>query len=296
MNKTINIPKDVRSNFEGYNFLAYLHQQLNLFDFEIVTLNFSDTTWFDANLCSALGALINHAERRFNQIELVNLRSELTQIFSKNHFLASFGGVKILDVNNTTIKYRKNKLIEDKLIKEFLDRELLNKPDFPTLSKRASGEIIRSIFEIYSNAILHGDCEYVYSCGQYFPRATPPVIYFTIVDIGKTIKKNVNEFLKKNLTGIQAIEWAIQGYNTTKPKDRNIPGGLGLKLICDFAKLNKGRIHIVSSDGFWEFNKGLEKSKSIGSLFPGTLVNLEFNLDDTALYYLNDETSNEIVF
>jgi len=108
----------------------------------------------------------------------------------------------------------------------------------------AKGEIIRSIFEIYSNAVLHGDCLNVYSCGQFYPRKTPPRIDFTIVDVGKTIKKNVNNFLQKELSGIDAIEWALAENNTTKPKEKNIPGGLGLKIICEFARLNNGKVHI----------------------------------------------------
>jgi hypothetical protein len=296
MNEIIYIPPKVCSDFNGYNFFSILHRKLEQLEFETIQLDFSNTTWFEANLCAALGALINSAENNLNQFVITGLNNAQEDIFSRNHFLASFGGLQIADINETTIKYRRNKLEEDKLIKEFLDRELINKPDFPKLSKAAKGEIIRSIFEIYSNAVIHGDCENVYSCGQFYPNKRPPRIDFTIVDVGKTIKKNVNDFLFDNLSGIEAIQWALQESNTTKPKVKNIPGGLGLKIICEFAKLNNGKVHIISSDGFWEFNRGVARSYTLDYLFPGTLVNLEFNLDDSSFYYLNNESPEEIIF
>jgi hypothetical protein len=294
--KSICLPKKVCSDYEGYSYLSRLHSELSMYELEAIQLDFKHNTWFEANLCAALGGLINKAGENFNQITLVNLPPQQENIFSRNHFLASFGGYRIEDFNNTTIKYRRNKLQDDKLIKEFLDRELIDKPDFPKLSTAARGEIIRSIFEIYSNAVIHGACEYVYSCGQFYPNKRPPRIDFTIVDIGRTIKGNVSTYLRKEISGIEAIEWALQENNTTKPKEKNIPGGLGLKIICDFTRLNNGKVQIVSSDGCWQLSHGKEQSLKLNNSFPGTLVNLEFNLDDQSFYYLTEEKPEDIIF
>lgn len=292
----IEIPNKVCSDFEGYNFLSKLHHRLSQFEKDIIILDFSLNTWFEANLCAILGALINEAEKRFNQFRFESFSKKVEEIFMKNHFLASFGGFIISDSNDTTIKYRRNKMSDEKLIREFLNNELINKPDFPKLSDAAKKEIIRSIFEIYSNAILHGNSEFVFSCGQFYPTKKPPRIDFTIVDIGKTFKRNVSEYLKIQKSGIEAIQWALLENNTTKPKEKNIPGGLGLKIICDFAKLNNGKVQIVSSDGCWELNRGEENSYVLEKPFPGTLVNLEFNLDDKSFYYLKNEKQEDIIF
>ena len=296
MIKKIQIPNRVSSNFDGYNFLAKLHHELDGLFQEQIALDFSYNTWFEANLCAALGAIINKANTKLNQITIENLKSQQESIFKRNHFLASFGGQIVNDHNNTTIKYRRNKLQDDKLIKEFLDRELINKPDFPRLSNAAKGEIIRSIFEIYSNAVIHGDCDEVYSCGQFYPGKTPPRIDFTIVDIGQTIKRNVSDFNEFEFSGIEAIHWALKESNTTKPKEKKIPGGLGLKIICDFARMNNGKVQIVSSDGCWQITGGKEESAELEFTFPGTLVNLEFNLNDQSFYYLKEEKPEEIIF
>lgn len=296
MIRNIQIPTRVSSDFNGYNFLAKLNHELEALFLEKIVLDFSCNFWFEANLCAALGAIINKASTRLNQITIENLPSKQESIFQRNHFLSSFGGFKIDDFNNTTIKYRRNKLQEDKLIKEFLDRELINKPDFPRLSNAAKGEIIRSIFEIYSNAVIHGDCEEVFSCGQFYSQKPPPRIDFTIVDIGKTIKRNVSDFKNREVTGIEAIQWALKENNTTKPKEKNIPGGLGLKIICDFARMNNGKVQIVSSTGCWQLTRGKEESFELDFPFPGTLANLEFNLDDKSFYYLEEEKPEDIIF
>lgn len=290
------IQNKVCSDFKGYSFLIELHNSLKDIKFETIILNFSDTTWFEANLCAVLGAIITDIQNNINNVKLINLQPNIEDIFSRNHFLASFGGSKIPDYKDTTIKYRKNKLNEEKLIKEFLNSELLHKESFPKLSSAAQKEVIRSIFEIYSNAIIHGDCKHVYSCGQLYPTKKPPRIDFTIVDLGRTIQRNVREFLNEDKSGKDAIRWALEGTNTTKPKDEKIPGGLGFKIIKDFVKLNKGKIQIVSSNGYWEYTHGEEVFNDLIQKFQGTVVNIEFNLNDDSFYFLKNENVEDIIF
>ncbi len=114
--------------------------------------------------------------------------------------------------------------------------------------------------------------------------------------MGRTIQTNVNEYLHSNKTGIESIEWALEENNTTKPKERNIPGGLGLKLICEFARMNNGKVQIVSSDGYWQLTRKKADSFTLSYPFPGTIVNLEFNLDDQSFYYLKEENEEDIIF
>ena len=293
---TIDVPNSVRSDLEGFSFLTQACNELQNERNELIIFDFGRVRWFEANLCAVLGAIFNKLQDSFNQVRLINLNSSITSIFSRNHFMASFGGSKIPDTNDTTIKYRKNRLTDEKLIHSFLFTELMGKQDFPRLSDAARKEIERSIFEIFSNAVLHGSCTHIYSCGQYYPNKRPPRIDFTIVDLGNTIKSNVNQFLNADYTGKDAIEWAVAERNTTKPKEKNIPGGLGFKIISEFVQLNKGKVQIVSSNGYWQLVRGDTYSAHLNSDFPGTIVNLEFNLDDQSFYYLENEKAVDIVF
>ena len=118
--KPILFPDRVCSDFEGYSFLLELESNVqSKFKTEIV-LDFSRTIWFEANLCAVLGAIINNTQIRLNNVLFTNINNRIQDVFLRNHFLASFYGLVIPDSSNTTIKYRKNRLTEEKLIKEFL--------------------------------------------------------------------------------------------------------------------------------------------------------------------------------
>ena len=54
----------------------------------------------------------------------------------------------------------------------------------------------------------------------------------------------------------EAIEWATRANNTTKRGD--VPGGLGLKLLCEFIDLNGGSLQIVSDGGLLEAERSQE--------------------------------------
>jgi len=71
---------------------------------------------------------------------------------------------------------------------------------------------------------------------------------------------------------------------------------LGLSIIFEFIELNKGKIQIVSSDGYWEYRKGETLKKDFNGIFPGTIANIEFNLDDRSSYRLKNEVSLDDIF
>lgn len=285
-------PDVINTNFDGYEILIVFYNKTDNLEFEEITLDFSNTIWFEANLTAVLGAILSNVQNNFNGIKIEGLSNNLNTLFSRNHFLSHFGGLKIPDYYDTTIKYRKFKPTEEKLFKDYLDRELLSKDTMPNMSILLKKKINESIFEIFNNAVIHGNCQSIFTCGQYY--RTDKRLDFTIVDIGKTIKENVNEYLKSNLSGEDAIKWAVTEGHTTKRGQ--IPGGLGLSLIREFTQKNKGKIQIVSADGYWEQIEGIEKGKSFLEVFPGTIVNLEFNIADTSHYYLSSEIDEKDIF
>lgn len=285
-------PNRISSDFDGYRILIDFCNKTNALEFEDIALDFSNTNWFEANLTAILGSILSNAQNNFNDIKLEGLSRDLSTLLSRNHFLSHFGGLRIQDFYDTTIKYRKFKVNEEKLFKEYLDRELLSKEAMPVMSDLLKKRINESIFEIFSNAIIHGNCQNIFTCGQYYPNKNR--LDFTIVDLGRTIKMNVNDYLKNNLSGSDAIKWAVTEGNTTK--QGSIPGGLGLSLIREFISQNQGKIQIVSADGYWEQIKGTETINNFTQTFPGTIVNLEFNVADTSRYYLSSEIDKDNIF
>ena len=290
----IKFPERLSSQFEGYDYLIQVYYKSLESNEENLTLDFELTNWFEANLSAILGAICALLVSENKKIRIININHRIEDVFRRNRFLCQFGHQPIDDNKKTVITYRKYTPYEDIEFMDYINNELLSKPDFPKHSKLLGKKINESIFELFENARTHGKCKYIYTCGQYYPGKSPKRLDITIVDIGRTIKTNVNEYLGQIMSGSEAIKWAMQYGNTTKTGD--VSGGLGLDIIFEFIKLNNGKIQIVSSEGYWEFRRGAIESKIFNKPFPGTIANIEFNLEDKDYYQLMEEVSLDDIF
>lgn len=137
---------------------------------------------------------------------------------------------------------------------------------------------------------MHSETEFIYTCGQFFPNKNK--IEFTIADTGIGFKNRINTRFNANLNSIQAIQWAVQDKKTTK---QGVSGGIGLAVLKEFVDKNKGKMQIVSDDGFYQFDCGGVVSNQFSGKFPGTIVNLQFRTNDRSNYSLKSEIDiNEI--
>jgi hypothetical protein len=291
----LHFPSAIKTNLEGYLFLTELYRQAKDLESQDIILDFSDTSWFDANMLALLGAIVDKL-RTVNSFEFRNMKSKHLILFRKNHFLCEFGQGPLNDTYNSTVKYKKFDISDIMSLEDYLETDLLSKSDFPKTSKLLRKKIKESSIEIFDNAVYHSHCKNVFTCGQYYRGMSDMRLDFTIVDIGRTIRRNVRDYYEdQTIRGNEAIEWAVARGNTTKTG--NIPGGLGFSLIREFLQKNKGKIQIFSADGFWEEKGKHITSKEIDGFFQGTVVNLEFNLNDRSYYYFGSEIpESEIPF
>lgn len=287
------IPK-VSSDFEGYEYLIQLYRLAGSSSDKTITLIFTQTTWFEANLAAVLGAIVELLEAAGKKVHIYGVSNRVSLVLRKNRFLCKYGYQSAVDLNDTILSYQQFSPSDDDAFMGYIKSELLNKREFPKHTPALGKKIRESIFELYENARTHGKCKQIHTCGQYYPQKSPPRLDMTIVDMGITIKKNVNDYLMKNLSGAEAIEWALQYGHTTKTG--TISGGLGLDIMFEFVKLNNGKVQIISSDGYWEFRRGKTLKTNFNSTFPGTIVNIEFNLNDKTGYYLMEESPEDIRF
>jgi hypothetical protein len=285
---TLDVPRTVLSDLIGYEYLADLNFQTYHLENTLVTINFIHNDLFEESLCSTLGAMIDDLRLRRNQVYLAGFPDSIESAFKKNGFYKVINPQYALEENySKIIAYKKFRLDEVMPFQKYLDEQLLTRDDLPIMSELLRKKINKSILEIFNNAHLHGHCEYVYTSGLYSAREK--ILKFSISDMGVTIRKNVNIFFKsgRRIDGKDSLTWAVEEGHTTR--EGNIPGGLGLSLIREFLTLNKGTIQIVSSDGFWEEKNGVVSSKNLVKSFLGTIVNLEFNLNDENYYILSSE-------
>jgi signal transduction histidine kinase len=156
---------------------------------------------------------------------------------------------------------------------------LLRRSDLSGMGQAAKKKVAESIYEIFENARLHSESEYIYTCGQFFPAKHS--LLFTISDTGVGFKNRVSKRFNKELPSTKAIQWAMGEGNSTK---LDIPGGIGLAILKDFTSQNGGKIQIVSGDGFYESSSQGSKTRSFDGAFPGTIVNVEFKTNDQSSY------------
>jgi anti-sigma regulatory factor (Ser/Thr protein kinase) len=285
--------KTIYSRQDGYEHLAELAKATNKLRAERLELDFSKVTFFDANMSSPLGAVLTRVADRFNAIEITNVSGQIEDVLRKNGFLTQYRFQPLEDAGSTTIPFRRLQSSEEGLFAEYLQQHLQGK-GIPRMSQDLWKLFKQKIFEIFQNAGSHAASDLgVFVCGQFFPQKQR--LALTITDAGIGIRENVRRYFNGwKISSVSAIRWALEDGHTTKTGNR--PGGLGLKLLQDFARLNKGRIHIVSRFGFYEFDAGIESFCKMVGDFPGTAVTLEVNTADSMSYWLASENPNEDIF
>ena len=72
----IDIP-DIKSNFEGYNYLCSLYHQLKNYKDKNIVFNFSKANFIEANLCALIGTIFEMLEENNNIISLENINHNI---------------------------------------------------------------------------------------------------------------------------------------------------------------------------------------------------------------------------
>lgn len=289
----VSLPQEIRHDKQGFGSLVKFYYETKDCFLEDIEIDMSEMQWFDADMCAMLGALLYELGEKLNNISLTNIPDRIERIFSKNSFLSHYGHETILDIYSTTIAYKRFDSEDDRYFSEYIAKEFMQRSEIPQMSSGLSRRFHESIFEVFNNAVLHSETELgIFSCGQFFPKRKK--LDFLVVDLGVGIRENVNNYKNSNLSSEEAIDWATQGNNTTKKG--NVPGGLGLKLLCDFIDLNDGCVQIVSETGSWKRQGKKTEKTALSHPFPGTAVSLEINTADTTSYMLKSESTEQNIF
>ena len=274
---------NVHNDLHGYNQLVKLYETYKdeLFeDIEIELLR-----WFDANLSAVLGGVLDKIRNGgLNDIKFTNIKPDIQTILQKNGFLSFYGYDKIYDTYHTTIEYKKIKPSDSRYFNQYLEDELLNRNEFPNMSDTVHEKINESIQEMFVNAQIHSETEFIYTCGQFHPGRHE--LTFTIVDTGIGFAKRIEQNLDEVISSKDAIRWAMIDGHTTK---QGVSGGLGLALLKEFIGQNNGKIQIVSGDAIYELNNNSESIQQLNSYFDGSVISMTFDTNDSKTYKLVSE-------
>ena len=284
---------EIRHDQQSFEALAHLHAQTRNCFLDDVEIDMKATRWFDADMCASFGAILYSLRENLNTVILVNLDTRVENILLKNGFLSHYGEEKIPDRWGTTITYHRFDVKDDRYFAGYIESELIHRSEIPEMSTMLLKKFRESIFEIFSNAVLHSRTELgIFCCGQFFPKRN--TLDFTVTDLGVGIRHNIKDTIGLDLPSKEAIIWATEGNNTTKRG--RVPGGLGLKLLGKFIDLNGGCIRIVSDDGYWQRRDKKTDTACLRYPFPGTIVSVEINTADTNSYHLSSEPDINDIF
>lgn len=283
----------IRSNLNGFNCIGGLAEDACNLRFDSVELDFSGCGFFDANMAAPLYTIVARLRNELNDVTVQNLPTGVEKILKKNHFLTTFNMEVLRDNNQTTLPFKIFKLHAGEQFYDYLD-SYMNGKGIPKMSDALTKRFRQSLFEIFLNAAIHSKSESgIFACGQFFPLNHR--LDFTIADAGIGIRENVRRYTRKEkMSSCAAINWALTEGNTTKTGKQ--PGGLGLKLIKDFIRMNNGKLQIVSRFGYYEFSAMGDAVAKMNHDYPGTCVNIEINTQDTSTYCLRSELSNNDIF
>ena len=284
---------EIRHSYSGFEALAQLYEETKECFLDQIQIDMKRVTWLDADMCAALGAILYRLGDNLNSITLTDVPGDVERILSKNGFLSNYGRERIPDTWGTTIPYRRFNAKDDRYFAAYVEEEFIHRSEMPSMSSGLVKKLRESVFEIFGNAVIHSRTKLgIFSCGQYFPKRDR--LDFSVADLGVGIRRNIKDNLGLEMSSEDAIEWATKGSNTTKRG--RIPGGLGLKILSEFIRLNGGRLQIVSDKGYWSFGKDGARKDRLESSFPGTVVTIEIDTSDVRSYVLKSELSETDVF
>lgn len=280
---------NVHNDFNGFNQLVKLYEDHKDDIFE--TINLEIREWFDANLCAVLGGILDKIKSdglndvHFSYIQ--RSRYDIQTILQKNQFLLFYGYAPVYDSNHTTIEYKKLNPTDSRYFNQYLEEKLLNRSVFPKMSDAVHEKISESIQEMFVNARMHSETEFIYTCGQFHPARNE--LNFTIVDTGIGFSRRIEKDFGMPISAKHAIEWALIDGHTTK---KGVSGGLGLAILKEFITQNKGKMQIISGNALYELSHVGENVHILDYYYDGSIINMTFKTDDYTTYRFANEVEN----
>lgn len=287
------IKANIDNGIKAYNILAELSQELEKRKGDTLVIDFANVTFIAANQLAVLGALFEDFCRNEEaRIILMNLSDKVKRVMQKNGFSTLFGLEKRTDYYHTTIPHKSFMIDQIDEFEKYLLLHIFQREDIPNMTIEAQNAIIDNMLEIFNNVKEHTSAINIYSCGQFFPQSA--ALYFTIADIGETIKYNVNAYNLDIEKDYNRIEWAMQEGNSTRKN--GAPGGLGFSVLNKFIKYNKGKLAVVSDDECYEYNGKKERYMKLETPFRGTIVTVAINMNDNFTYLAMGNEIEQILF
>ncbi|CAG1020966.1 hypothetical protein MTYM_00659 [Methylococcales bacterium] len=282
---TLKIPRINDSRWD-FNTLACLWREVVAVGYGAgIRFDFSNCDFLRPNAVVFLGALARLIQYRGGHFWFMEntMRSDVYMNLLQNGFAYAMWA-KVSPWQGNSIPYREHFSHDKDSIVRGLKYEWLGR-GWVKVSDSLANEITGQMAEIYANAFEHSQTPIgVYSCGQHIPSTQE--LLLAVADFGVGIPFNARCHVCPSLSGEDAMRWAFTcGHSTAQ---RLGPRGMGLALLKDFIRANKGQLEIYSRDGYARVDSNGEVYENLPVFFEGTLVQVRLVCDDK-LYLLSNE-------
>lgn len=286
----------IDTSLKAHNTLSFLAYQLNTNQYDTLTIDMHELTFIAANQFAVLGCVFHTYMRQYreSQLTITGMSRKIRTVIQKNGFGRYFNLDSIPDRFHTVIPYKVFLVNETKEFESYLTIQLFSRDDLSEKMKFFSHFIQDYLLEVFINVSNHTSSQYVYSCGQFFPKSS--MLYFTIADNGETIPYNVQTYFEKNSinSNCNYLQWALQ--EGTSTSDSGDSRGVGLFITKEFLLKTQGEIYIISGMDCYEMTVHGERYQKMQYPFPGTIVTLGFNLSDSSFNTIANAPFEEIQF
>lgn len=239
-------------------------------------IDFSGCEFLSAEAVLLLAGLAYHRSNRGQgtTIRESSLRVKVSRNLRKIGFLELFDNQEAIYHDLSIPLFRSNGKDLEGLV-DYIDRQVMSRPQMPLMSDVLRKEIRRSFIEIFGNIALHSESPIGgLLCGQIYP--TRKEIQLAFLDTGIGICNKVRSYDAKINDDRSAIAWAVVRGNSTAKLEG--PRGLGLYLLREFLKVNGGQLHLYANKGYYSENRNGRKPQLLPHSLPGTLVDLRIQI------------------
>ncbi|RIJ65155.1 STAS domain-containing protein [Brevundimonas sp. LPMIX5] len=251
------------------------------------SLDCTNLMFCNSNLAAALMAIHRQLGQTGRGLSFLNLRPRVSSILNDSGLF----GVATQRPRPSVVPLTPFNHSEGDRFDLYVRRGLANK-GLPDMSPGLENEFFTGIHELFTNFEIHSQSSLgAWAAGQLFP--VNGRVEMTLVDAGVGIPSRIMQrgFAQSPHA---AIDWAMTGSNTTRELD--VPGGLGLKVLREFIRLNQGELTIASHGGFWREAGGRVDMRPLTHPFPGTAVTVVVNTQDNRSYQLAREVRPGDIF